>query len=173
MTRQQRILGITCACVLVALSSASAAGDRIIFIVRHAERADDGAAGGRSMSDDPPLSAAGQARAERLAKMLGSANVTHVFATTFQRTQQTAAPLAKQQHLEVDTTTSKTADALVGRLRKTEGRSLVVGHSNTIREILQKLGVAETVDIGEQDFDNFFVVILQPSGPPTFVRLKY
>ena len=50
-------------------------------------------------------------------------------------------------------------------MRKTEGRSLVVGHSNTVPQILAKLGVTETVDIDEE-FDNLFIVVLKPTGAP-------
>jgi phosphohistidine phosphatase SixA len=158
--------------LLMVSAAAQAADDQVIFVVRHAERADGGGARGRGMSDDPPLSTDGVGRALRLASMLRAANVKHIFVTTFQRTRQTAEPLAKQQHLEIDTSASATVDTLVDKLRKTEGRSLVVGHSNTVPEILSKLGVAETVDV-EEEFDNLFIVVLKPAGAPTFIRLKY
>lgn len=164
---------VIAAALFIALVSAAAqaADDQVIFVVRHAERADGGGARG-GMSEDPPLSTEGVGRALRLATMLRTANVKHIFATTFQRTRQTAEPLAKQQHLEINTAASATVDMLVETLRKTEGRSLVVGHSNTVPQILSKLGVTETVDI-DDEFDNFFIVVLKPTGAPTLIRLKY
>ena len=149
-----------------------AADDQVIFVVRHAERADGGGARGGGMADDPSLSTAGVARALRLANILKTANVKHIFATTFKRTKETAKPLASQQHVDVDTSASSTVDGLVETLRKTEGRSLVVGHSNTVPDILTKLGVSEPVNVDEE-FDNIFVVVLRTSGPPTMIRLKY
>ena len=171
--RTKHLLSIACLLVLAVSSAAWAAGDQIIFVVRHAERADTGTARGGSMSEDPPLSAAGRTRAQRLASMLRAAGVTQIFTTTFKRTRQTAAPLATQQHLEIDTAASSTVDGLIERLRKADGASLVVGHSNTVPEILSKLGVTETVTIPDQEFDNLFVVILRASGAPTLIKLKY
>ena len=50
---------------------------------------------------------------------------------------------------------------------------LVVGHSNTVPAILKSLGHAPVVTVGEEDFDNLFIVTTQPSGAPTVVHLKY
>jgi broad specificity phosphatase PhoE len=171
--KPKQILTLVCLVVLTAAAAVQAAGDQIVFIVRHAERADAGTRGGGTMSEDPPLSTAGKARAQRLATMLGAADVQQIFTTTFQRTRQTAAPLATARHLEIDTAASSTADGLVERLRKSEGASLVVGHSNTIPEILTKLGVAETITIPEQEFNNLFIVVLRASGPPMLIKMKY
>src|SRR5690348_14604182 len=60
---------------------------RTIVVVRHAEKGNDN-------PTDPSLSDAGVLRALELAKLFGSAKVTHLFASEFQRTQQTLAPLA-------------------------------------------------------------------------------
>jgi broad specificity phosphatase PhoE len=171
--KAKQIVVMMCLFVLATTAAAQGAGDQIVFIVRHAERADSGTARGGSMAEDPPLSAAGKARAQRLATILGAADVKQIFTTTFQRTRQTAAPLATARHIDIDTSASSTADGLVDRLRKSEGASLVVGHSNTIPEILGKLGVTETVTIPEQEFNNLFIVVLRASGAPTFVKLKY
>jgi broad specificity phosphatase PhoE len=88
--------------VLLVAGSANAAGQQVVFMVRHAERAASPApappAGHMSMTaaaDDPPLSPAGQERAARLAAMLRSSDIRHIFTTEFLRTRQTAAPLQK------------------------------------------------------------------------------
>ena len=77
---------------LVACYATPALAQATVFVVRHAERADDGAA---KLEDDPDLSAAGRARAEALAAALEDAGITAIFATQYKRTHQTAAPLAK------------------------------------------------------------------------------
>ena len=51
--------------------------------------------------------------------------------------------------------------------------TLVVVHSNTVPAILKSLGHAPVVTVGEEDFDNLFIVTMQPSGAPTLVHLKY
>jgi 2,3-bisphosphoglycerate-dependent phosphoglycerate mutase len=69
-----------------------------IILVRHGASASDIAqklAYGDLVLADPPLSAAGRAQAEAVAKRLEREPFTHIFVTPLQRTQQTAAPLAE------------------------------------------------------------------------------
>ena len=56
-------------------------------------------------------------------------------------------------------------------LKKSKGNVLVVGHSNTVPEIIKALGVTTPVTIGDNDFDNMFLVTL--SSPPALLRLHY
>jgi 2,3-bisphosphoglycerate-dependent phosphoglycerate mutase len=73
-------------------------GAREIILVRHGASASDIAqklAYGDLTLADPPLSPAGRAQAEAVAERLKREPITHIFVTPFQRTQQTAAPLAE------------------------------------------------------------------------------
>lgn len=134
-----------------------------IFIVRHAEKAADGDA------TNPPLSPAGEKRAEQLLAVLNDAGVEAVYATEFTRTQQTAAPFARAKGIEVSVVPAKDTAALVNRLKTTKGNALVVAHSNTIPEIIRALGIGVPVTLGEHDYDNLFVVV--PGSPPVMTRL--
>jgi hypothetical protein len=60
---------------------------------------------------------------------------------------------------------------VIKKARSSTGNVLVVGHSNTLPEILKGLGVIEPVTIAENEFDSLFVVT-RPS-PQSFVRLRY
>jgi broad specificity phosphatase PhoE len=71
---------------------------KLVFVVRHAERAD----AGMQAQNDPPLSAAGEARAQKLAAMLADSGVKDIFATEFKRTQDTAKPLAMKTGVAVE-----------------------------------------------------------------------
>lgn len=161
------------------LATASLAAAQTVLVVRHAERADAAKPGARSgaepreemMAADPELSAAGRARAEALASTLKDAGITEIFATEYKRTQQTAAPLAKLLGVTVQTISSKDTAALVSRLKSVKGTALVVGHSNTVPDIIKGLGIAAPVTIGEADYDNLFVVT--PGERPALVRLHY
>ena len=151
----------------------AAAADQVIFLVRHAERADAGGQRtGGMMGNDPPLSAAGQERAKKLAALLASAEVKHIFTTEFTRTQQTAAPLAALTQITPVTSASSNAAQLVDQVRKAAGNVLVVGHSNTVPELLKRLGVTP-VTIGDNDYDNLFIVVRPSTGEATLVRLRY
>jgi phosphohistidine phosphatase SixA len=160
---------IALAAVLLLTVVSLAAAQDVVFVVRHAERAD---AGMKKGMEDPPLSAAGEARAKTLARMLRSADVEHVFATQFRRTQQTAEPLARAEHLDVTTVTAKDIDALVQKLSGITGTSLVVGHSDTIADILHALGVKEDVTIADDEYDNLFVVV-RGEGEPRLIKLRF
>ena len=151
--------------------AAPAAAQPTILLVRHAERADTTAGQKPSMGADPELSAAGRRRAESLATMLKDAGVTAIFATEFKRTQQTAAPLAKALSLTVKTIPNDKQAELLKLLKSSTGNVLVVGHSNTIPDIIKALGVTAPVTIGDADFDNLFMVRL--GSQAELIRLHY
>ena len=152
-----------------------AKGQQAFVLVRHAEKATD--------SNEPgvPLSEAGRARAERLAKMLRGAGVTAIYATDTDRARQTGEPLARALELEVRTYPSRDAagklapQLLLDRLKKdgVSGVVLVVGHQNTVPDLMAALGHAGSVEIGDKDFDDLFVVVPKAGSAPAVVRLTY
>jgi broad specificity phosphatase PhoE len=154
---------------------AAAPAERVIFVVRHAERAavTDPEASKRMMADDPPLTPAGQARAARLATMLASAGITQIYTTEFQRTRQTAAPLATALKITPVMAPAKDPAPLVAQLMKGKGNALVVAHSNTLPDLLRRLGVKEGVTIADDEYDDLFIVIRRVGEASTLIRLKY
>jgi phosphohistidine phosphatase SixA len=165
------------ATLLLVLGAASAAAaQQTIFVVRHAERADSAPAAGQAMTapaTDPPLSAAGNERAARLATILRSADIRHIFSTEFARTRQTVGPIAKALNLEIITAPARDVEALIGRVRDAKGNVLIAGHSNTVPEILKRLGFKDEITIAESEYDNLFVVTRPATGEPTLVRLRF
>ena len=149
---------------LLALLVPAAAADPISFVVRHSEKAEDG-------GNDPELSNAGVTWAERLAEVLKDAGISAIYVTEFKRTQETASPLAKKLGISVTVVPAKETVSLVSQLRKGSGNALVVGHGNTIPDIMKGLGIATPIAIGESDYDNLFVVTL--GQEPQLVRLHY
>jgi broad specificity phosphatase PhoE len=135
-----------------------------IFLVRHAEKA---ATGG----DDMDLSDAGRARAEALAALVKDAGITAIYTTEFKRTQQTAAPIATALHLEPAIVAARDRAGLMAKLLGASGNVLVVGHSNTIPELIKALGITTPINIADNDFDNLFVVL--PESKPRLIRLHY
>jgi broad specificity phosphatase PhoE len=141
----------------------TATAESTIFIVRHAEKAD--------ATKDPDLSDAGRARAEALAKTLRDANITEIYATEFKRTQQTAAPLAKALGITVTILPAKDNAALIAKLRASTGNMLVVGHGDTIPDLIKAFGISDPINIGENDYDNLFAMV--PDQKPHLIRLHY
>jgi phosphohistidine phosphatase SixA len=150
-----------------------------VFLVRHAEKADVPGA-------DPPLSEAGKSRAEALARLLQSAGVKAVYTSQYLRTQQTAEPIARRLGitsvsvpLSVKTSnprevTDESIRELTKRVEANAGGAvLIVGHSNSIPEVIRMLGGDLVPKIDESRFDDLFVVTVYPGGRAKVVRLKY
>jgi len=155
------------AAAAVTAMAAPAFAQKAIVVVRHAEKADQ--------STDPVLSAEGTARAETLAKALAFMDVKAVYVTQYQRTALTAAPLVKAAGLKPIQVHSDATPELVERMKKEHPNDVVltVGHSNSVPRILKLLGATENVQLGDNDYDNLFIVVPSASGPPTLLRLKY
>jgi broad specificity phosphatase PhoE len=161
--------------VILFAAAAAASGQRAVILVRHAEKATD------SNEAAVPLSEAGRARAARLAHMLAGAGITAIYVTETDRARQTAEPLAKALNLEVRTYAPRNAAGkldpriLIDRLEKDHaaGTVLVVGHQNTVPDLIGALGYPEKIEIGDRDFDDLFIVVPKAGAPPTVVRMKY
>jgi broad specificity phosphatase PhoE len=149
---------------ILLLLAASADAAPVIFIVRHAEKASTG-------DKDPDLSPEGQKRADVLAEILKDSQIRSVFVTEFKRTQQTAAPTARMAHVSPTVMSANDFGTLVEKLRALNGNALVVGHGNTIPELLKALGIATPVSIPEDDYTEIFAVLV--GDTPELLRLHY
>jgi broad specificity phosphatase PhoE len=136
----------------------------LIFVVRHAEKATTG-------GDNPDLSVAGQKRADALARILKDSQITAVFVTEFKRTQETAAPTARAAHLSPIVLPVNDVPGLVAKLRALNGNALVVGHGNTIPDLMKALGITTPISIPDDDYTEIFVVWL--GDMPQLLRLHY
>jgi phosphohistidine phosphatase SixA len=170
------IARVTFVLALVVAFPVCAAAQPAVFLVRHAERADASRGAPPPMTPgappaDPDLSDVGRARASSLAEALKDANIKVIYATEFKRTQQTAAPLAEALGLTVMVVPAHSVAALVTKLKAGRRNALVVGHSDTVPDVLTALGVRPRIQIPDTEFDNLFVVIR--STTPAFVRLHY
>jgi len=165
----KRALFLAAAAVLTIATTASA--QTSVFVVRHAERADAAAGAAPMMATDPDLSDAGKARAQSLAAALKDAGITAIYTTEYKRTKQTGEPLAKALGIQVTPVPAREMPALLEKLKAAPGNVLVVGHSNTVGEVIAGLGVAEPVKLTDTDYDNLFVVVR--GEKPVLVRLHF
>lgn len=140
-----------------------------VILVRHAER---------PPGADPELNEAGLARAESLAVALTRARVDAVFHTQFKRTQQTAAPVARQHNLTprvipATGTEAEHANAVVAQVDAMKGKTVVyVGHSNTVPAVIQALGISPAPAIADTSYSHFFVV-RRSKGQAELMRVRY
>lgn len=140
------------------------------YIVRHAEKAVQDA----NMSSDVPLSEAGKARAEALKQFLADKNIGYVYSTKTIRTQTTAAPAAFQAGVTVQTYGPRPDSAFINLLNTKDKNTLIVGHSNTIDDVVNMLCGKTLVseDLPETEYDNLFIVEKQ-GNIYSFSKIKY
>jgi broad specificity phosphatase PhoE len=160
-TRQKANLRTALAALALTLLPAIASAQQTVFVVRHAERA-DGGAGANTMTGtpaDPPLSSAGEARAQKLASMLADAGIKAIYVTEFKRTQDTAKPLAAKLGLRVEVIPSKDTAALIAKVRAEHPNDavLIVGHSNTVPDVV-KAFTGRTVTMSDEEYSAMFVL---------------
>jgi broad specificity phosphatase PhoE len=161
--------------VLVALCMAPAVAhaQKLVILVRHAERADGGTPppGMTKTPADPLLSAAGEARAQKLATMLADAGITTIYTTEFRRTQDTAKPLAGKLGIAAQTVSANDLPGLLAKIKGAKPADVVfvVGHSNTVPDVIKQLG-GPAVTIGDNEYDNLFVVVPQTGA---MTRIKF
>jgi phosphohistidine phosphatase SixA len=140
-----------------------------VFLVRHADKAENG-------SDDlhVPL---GFNRADELVHVLGEAEINDIFHSNTVRARKTAEPLAAHLSLTTHEYPALDTQTLVNTIRTDHAgeRVFVVGHSNTVPELITKLGGASIPNIAESDYDNLFVVTQCRCrwSSPTVIRMKY
>ena len=149
------------------LATSATAQPPVIFLVRHAERA---AISGHVPSDTG-LSRQGQTRAEDLARALKDAQITAIYTSEYKRTKETAVPLAQSLGIQPEVIQGDDLRSLRRKLKAARGNVLVVGHSNTLPQIINALGISTRVTITESDYDNLFLVVLEQ--PPRLIRLHY
>jgi broad specificity phosphatase PhoE len=151
-------------CALLLLGTEASAAP--IYVVRHAEKALD-------KGEDPPLTEAGKRRADALARLLRSAKLRAVYTTALERTRKTAEPLAKALRIPVTMIDPHDYTSLVATLsqKHADDPVLIVGHSNTIPELLARLGVKDKPTIDDGDYDRLWIVL--PGPKPTLITLHY
>ncbi|PYK37004.1 MAG: histidine phosphatase family protein [Verrucomicrobia bacterium] len=150
--------------LLLFVSASIASAEPVIVIVRHAEKAANG-------GNDPDLSSAGRARADALARILKDAGITAIFTSEFKRTQETAAPAATLAHVAPTVVAAKDTAGLVAKLHELNGNTLVVGHGDTIPNIIKALGINSAINIPGADYSELLIVTL--GDKPQLFRLHY
>nr|WP_315467775.1 histidine phosphatase family protein [uncultured Undibacterium sp.] len=150
---------------IIACQISSYAWSQTIFIVRHGEKVDE--------SRDPQLSLKGKQRALNLAMHLRDADIKQVYVTEFQRTQMTAAPLADAHQLVLTPYVAKESASFGKNLLSAETNTLVVGHSNTLLDILKGMGIADVKPVADDEYDRLILVTLNKNAGASYTLLRY
>jgi phosphohistidine phosphatase SixA len=179
-----RLFAVSCIFLLLSIGVAASLPESefkvtTVFLVRHAEKAPN-------PPEDPPLLESGNIRSQELARILGKAGIKAIYTSQFLRTKQTAEPLAK--HLGIAATTipikmsasnpreisKQSISEIVEKVFERAGDNvLIVGHSNTVPEVIRGLGGDAVPTIDEKEFDDLFVVTVYSKKKAKVTHLKY
>ncbi len=127
-----------------------------IYLVRHAEKQ-------QSLKDsekykDPLLTSCGVLRAKQLARLLSSANIESIYSTSYQRTIQTASPLANELNVAIKSYNPRNLDQLALLLKQRKQSVLVVGHSNTTPLLAQLLSGIKVKAIHKENYQMLYQI---------------
>lgn len=177
-----RLLSPACLLLLVACAGARPAETRtespapsastVVLLVRHAEKAS---------GEDPPLTPAGQQRAEALVQVAQNAGVSAIYTTPLRRTRETAQPLSARLGIPLTVRDvipgggqAQAAEQARQLLAEQRGKTvLVVGHSNTLPLFVEALSGVHVEPIPESEYDRLMVVVVPPSGPARLIQSRY
>ncbi len=144
-----------------------------VIVVRHAEKA-------TGQGDDPDLSAAGAERARSLGAALRDAGIDAVITTQWKRTAETALPTTTESGVTPETvpvawdSVPSHAAAVAAAVRRHRGQVvLVVGHSNTVPDIVAALGAQKPEPMCESEYDRIEIVTLEPDGDARLIESRY
>jgi broad specificity phosphatase PhoE len=144
---------------------------RAVIVVRHGEKA-------HTPKENPPLSPAGQARAQALLAALRDAGVTTVITTEQRRTRDTGAPLVAAVHpaiVVVPTSHDRRehARAVAAAVRKAGGTVLVIDHQLTMPLIIAELGGPQVATVCDVEFSNLYLLLPADSAHVRLIRSHY
>ena len=166
------MMSVVCPTSLDAQAPGRPGAASLALLVRHAEKAAEPAT-------DPPLTAAGVARAQALAAALRDAGVTAIITTQLRRTRETAQPLAMARGLTPEVVPisrgaiAAHVETVVAAVRRQAGGVvLVVGHNNSVPAIIAALGGPRLPDICESVYGNLFVLVTT-GGEARLVQSRY
>jgi broad specificity phosphatase PhoE len=167
--RTIEIMRIAAAAALAALAACSTLaprGERLAddayYVMRHLQKA---------AGTDPGLTEEGQRCASRLAEELAGSGIRSVYASATRRARETAAPLAGRLGLNAREYDPRNTPDLIARVQAEPGSVLVVGHSNTVPEIVERLGGARPADLAEDRYGEVWRVA-RSGGAVTVSRIR-
>jgi len=145
----------------------------MVFALRHADRVSE---------NIDALSDKGKVRAKLLARMLAQSGIKNAYCSDAKRTQDTVAPLKALlgAQLTVDVVpigangVNVHVQAIVTALKAlpADSTAAVIGHTNTIDQIIKALTNKAIAPIGPNEFDKLFVLSI-PAGSPSLTLLRY
>ena len=126
------------------------AGPGQAFVMRHLQA---------TTGEDPGLTEAGRRNAQLLANWFKKIDQPGaIFVTRYRRSQETAAPLAAKLRIRPIVYDPSNNDVLIEAVKAKGGNVLIVGHSNTVPDIVERLGGARPAPIQHHEHGDIWRV---------------
>ncbi len=119
---------------------------------------------------DPDLTPEGQRAAAALASWFRADRPRAIYVSDFRRSRQTAAPLAARLGLTPLVYDPADTPGLVARVRAGPLPALIVGHSNTVPDIVEQLGGTRPGPLVHEDFGDIWRI--GPDGATARLRIE-
>jgi phosphohistidine phosphatase SixA len=148
-----RMLALAALATLSACTTtpADTAAQPLYYVVRHLHTPEG--------QRDPDLTAEGRRQADLLAGWFEDrAPPRAIYVSDYRRTRQTAAPLAARLGLTPAVYDPADTPALVARVRAGPLPALVVGHSNTVPDVVSQLGGTRPGPLVHEDFGDIWLI---------------
>ncbi len=143
------------------------------ILLRHAEK-DTSNYGSMMLNTDPPLSKAGEQRAESLVSVLSAYKPDAIYSTNYKRTKATVAAIAKKSGNTIQYYDPKKLASFADSLLQIKGKTIViVGHSNTTPALVNLLIKENKYPaLDDSVYDQFWIVTLE-NGRSVVEERKY
>jgi len=138
------------ALLLALVPAVARAAPATVYVVRHLHTPEG--------ERDPDLTAEGRAAAAALPRAFRGRPLAAIYVSAFRRSAQTAAALAAERRIVPTLYDPADTPALVARVRAARGPVLVVGHSNTVPDIVQQLGGTRPAPLAHPDFGDMWTI---------------
>ena len=142
---------ITALFLALASSSVSATESFSVYLTRHYDK--------QANVKNPSLTDVGVARALKLSEYLSPITINSVFSTDYPRTRETAGPVAVAKDVIVELYDPRNPQVLVESVLEQSQAVLIVGHSNTIPDLVRRLG-GEADAIDESEYGTLYIVTI-------------
>jgi phosphohistidine phosphatase SixA len=122
-----------------------------VYLSRHFEK--------QSNVSDPELTAKGNRQAEIFASLLDNKPIQHIYSTNYNRTKSSVKPLAESLNLQIEIYDPRAPSELISRVTSLQQDQVILGHSNTIPDLVGRLG-GKAQPISETEYGVIFAVSL-------------
>lgn len=120
-----------------------------VYLTRHFEKTKE--------TQDPELTVKGKKQAEIFASLLDNKAISAIYSTDYRRTMLSAKPLANTLNIAIEIYDPRNPEAIIDKVTTSAQNQVIVGHSNTIPDLVTRLG-GQSQLISESEYGLVFAV---------------